>query len=239
MRYLGGKSRTARQIAGCINTIRQPGQPYWEPFVGAGWVLARVRGEPIFASDANQALIFMWQRLQRGWEPPAVVTEEQYAIARSGGYDAALTAFVGFGCSFGGKWFGGYARGNTSPKMVKRSLLDKSKWFENVHFFAADFLTCYPPTSSCLIYCDPPYDDTTGYGAVPKFSTIKFWDRVRLMETCGHTVIVSEYQAPDDFTCILEMPTKTEMRTVDNGREARTERLFRLGEHTPIQPGLF
>jgi len=35
MQYLGGKSRTRNEIAAYLNRIRRPGQPYWEPFVGA------------------------------------------------------------------------------------------------------------------------------------------------------------------------------------------------------------
>ena len=64
MRYMGGKSRTAGIIAGYLNMIREPGQPYWEPFVGAGWILERIRGTGAnFASDANPYLIAMWQAL--------------------------------------------------------------------------------------------------------------------------------------------------------------------------------
>ena len=40
--------------------------------------------------------------------------------------DHVLTGFVGFGCSFGGKWFGGYARnagGTNYAAQSKRSLL--------------------------------------------------------------------------------------------------------------------
>ncbi len=239
MRYLGGKSQTRNQIAAYLNRIRKPGQPYWEPFVGAGWVLEKIKGQPIYASDANAALVFMWQRLQRGWEPPNVVTEEMYQEAKAGRYDAALTAFIGFGCSFGGKWFAGYARGENRnwAQEASNSISQKSNRFEQAIFFCADFLTCYPPESGCLIYCDPPYEDTTAYGAVPPFDHSRFWERVRQLESGGHTVIVSEYQAPDDFSPVVEMVTKTDMHTT-SGKDRRVERLFRLGQHRPLQPSL-
>lgn len=236
MRYLGGKSRTANQISGYLNVIRQPGQPYWEPFVGAGWVLAKIRGGDIYASDANPALIAMWQALQAGWEPPAVVTEEMHKAAKRGEYEPHLEAFIRFGCSFGGDWNGGYARGNTSPQMVKNSLMRKLRM--DAQFFHADFITCPAPAPACLIYCDPPYDDTTGYGNVPPWNPQAFWQRVRELEGEGHTVVVSEYKAPTGFDCVVRMPTKTEIRT-QNGRELRIERLFRYGNHKPLQPQLF
>ena len=63
------------------------------------------------ASDVNRPLITMYKALQDGWIPPSTVTEEMYAEYK-GIQDAEdpLTAFIGIGCSFSGKWFGGYAR---------------------------------------------------------------------------------------------------------------------------------
>ena len=239
MQYLGGKSRTRNQIAAYLNRIRKPDQPYWEPFVGAGWVLEKVKGQPIYASDANEALIFMWQRLQQGWQPPKVVTEEMYQQAKAGELPSQEVAFIGFACSYSGKWFAGYARGedrNYATEGYNR-LLKTVNRLDSVHFFTANFLECYIPAYGCLIYCDPPYEDTTAYGALPPFDSAKFWQRVRWLEGHGHTVIVSEYQAPPDFSCVVEMPTKTDMHT-RNGKDHRIERLFRLGEHQLLQPSL-
>ena len=230
MRYSGGKSRVKKQISGYLNESRQPGQPYWEPFVGPCWVLMGITGDDLtFASDACQPLILMWQRLQRGWRPPEQVTKTQYAAARRGEYDAATTAFVGFGCSWGGMWFAGYARGEGRnwAKESQASALKKARATQHVHFFAADFLTCYPPAQGCLIYCDPPYAGTTGYKAEGPFDHAAFWERVRWYEAHGHTCVVSEYEAPDDFGCVLEIPTRTSL-TTRNEKERRTERLFRL-----------
>lgn len=237
MKYLGGKSKTANQIAAYLNQIRQPGQPYWEPFVGAGWVLERVKNKPIFASDANPYLVELWRAVQAGWVPPDTVSEEDYRRAMAGELTESMTAFVGFACSYGGKWFGGYARGGDQnyAKMGQQSLLRKAARAEDgIFFFYADFLECYVPARGCLIYCDPPYNDTTGYGAVGKFDTEAFWARVRWLENHGHTVVISEYAAPDDFSCVLEMFTKTDMHTRD-GKDPRIEKLFRLGEHPKFQ----
>jgi len=241
MRYLGGKSKTANQIAAYLNQIRQPSQPYWEPFVGAGWILERIKGQPIFASDANPHLIELWRAVQAGWIPPELVTEEDYKEAMAGELTNPMTAFVGFACSYGGKWFGGYARGEDRnwAKEGQQSLLSKIARSDNgIHFFYAAFLECFVPAYNCLVYCDPPYENTTGYGAVGEFDTVAFWERVRWLENHGHTVVVSEYQAPDDFSCVLEMPTKTDMHT-KNGKSPRIEKLFRFGEHPKFQGTLW
>lgn len=244
MRYLGGKARTRNEICAYLNMVRQPGQPYWEPFVGGGWVLEKIKGQPTYASDANEALIAMWQALQDGWEPPSVVTETMYLEAKAGMYEPALTAFIGFGCSFGGKWFAGYAgfdkrnRRNYAQNSFNSLTRKINKFGDICHFFAADFLTCHAPDANCLIYCDPPYENTTAYGAVPPFDHAKFWERVRWLEKRGHTVIVSEYQAPNDFSPVLEIITRTDMDTI-NGKDQRVEKLFRYGQHVPLQPKLF
>ena len=53
----------------------------------------------------------MWKALQSGWEPPDIVTEAEYQYIKDHkDEDPALAGFVGFGCTFGAKWFAGYAR---------------------------------------------------------------------------------------------------------------------------------
>lgn len=234
MKYLGGKFRTAESIAGYLNSVRVPGQAYWEPFVGATWVLRRINAPHRYASDINPYLINMWNAAINGWIPPENVSEEEYADIKNniGDYKPELVAFVGFATSWGGKWFGGYARDPSSDRNYaregSRSILRAVPRVKDVTFFVADFLEYDPPKDNMLIYCDPPYQDTTKYDFAPKFDHDKFWDRVRELSGKGHDLVVSEYQAPDDFTCVLEMSTKTDLSTADGSKDDRTERLFSL-----------
>jgi DNA adenine methylase len=230
MRYLGGKSRIANQIAAYINNIRKPGQTYWEPFVGGGSVLARIHSEPIFASDIHPQLIKLWLAVQSGWVPPEVVTEEDRRRAKNGEFSDALTAFIGFGASWGGCWFSGLSK--DAAKESSKSIVKKFSKMTRPHFFEGDFLECLPPAEGCLIYCDPPYEGTTSYNGVKRFDTLLFWQRVRELEDRGHTVVVSEYQAPDDFGCVWELPTKINLT---NGMLTRIERLFRFGSYPMFQ----
>lgn len=230
MRYLGGKSKLGKQIAYVINTIRRPGQPYWEPFCGSCWVTIHVRSAPRYCSDGCYELIEMWKALQNGWIPPRVVTEEMYAEAKAGKYDPALTAFIGFGSSFAGKWFAGYARDRRSNRNFAQAAtsgaLQRTGQMQDVGFFFADYKDAHHPALEALVYCDPPYGGAEGYdGVMFPFSIVEFWRHVRGWIYRGHTVIVSEYAAPDDFVCIRAMPTATEIRTT-NGRDPRIERLF-------------
>lgn len=225
MRYLGGKSKTRKQISTFIESKRQ-GERYLEPFVGGGWVLQEISGIRT-ASDMNKALIVMYQELQKGWIPPDKVTEEMYqeykAVQDS---NDPCTAFIGIGCSFGGKWFGGYARQNSNYDFAiggRNSLLRQLPKIKDVEFIHRNYVEFSPRNH--IIYCDPPYANTTGYDGCPPFDTIEFWNVMREWSK-KNKVIISEYSAPEDFECVLEIPTKTIIRDSQNTPIHTTEKLF-------------
>lgn len=224
MQYMGGKSRTWKQICAFLNSVRKPGRTYLEPFVGGAWVLQGMAGNRI-ASDANRALITMYKALQEGWIPPEYVTQEEYTVAKSASDDDPIKAFCGIGYSWGGKWWGGYADPKSDKNHLgnpKYTLFKKLAHMKGVDFRYGDYRQ-YTPQGS-LIYLDPPYAETTSYGATGGFDSTEFWNVVRTWSQ-NNTVVISEYKAPDDFECVLSMPTKIEMRS-KNGREDRVEKLF-------------
>ena len=224
MRYMGGKARTASHIVAFLESVRKPSQVYVEPFVGAGWILTKLEGERI-ASDSCLDLILLWESLQKGWIPPDTISEAEYQQLKASTIPSALRAFAGFGCSFAGKWFGGYARSGSRnyASNARNSLLKKVQQLNDVRFICTDYASLKP--TDALIYCDPPYSGTTGYGATEKFDWVRFWGTVRQW-SAANTVIISEYAAPDDFACVLEIPTKTDMRIASGDKERRIDRLF-------------
>jgi len=222
MQYLGGKSKTRKQISAFLESVRK-GKEYLEPFVGGAWVLQEMSGYRI-APDSNKALITMYSALQDGWLPQEDVSESLYAAYKAKQDDTdPLTAFIGIGCSFGGKWFGGYARqkGYNFAAGGRRALQKQLPYIMGVRFLAQDYREWYPKNK--LIYCDPPYENTTGYK--DKFDHLAFWDTMRKW-SYGNTVVISEYKAPKDFSCVLEIPTKTIIRDAENKPLQSVERLF-------------
>jgi DNA adenine methylase len=222
MQYLGGKSKIRKEISEFLESVRN-GRDYLEPFVGGAWVLQEMTGTRS-ASDNNAALITMYQYLQKGWMPPENVSEELYAQYKQKQDPAdPLTAFIGIGCSFGGKWFGGYARqtGYNFASGGKRALQKQLPLIMNVTFSHKDYREIDPKNK--LIYCDPPYANTTGYK--DKFDSSVFWETMRLWSK-DNTVVISEYCAPDDFICVKQIPTKTIIRNTNNVPIATTEKLF-------------
>ena len=244
MQYLGGKSRIAKYVGPYLNDLRAVMElsegrivPYWEPFIGAGWIMSRIDHGPAWGSDYHAGLISIWQALQEGWRPPEHVSEEDYYKAKEGppGPDRA---FIGFAVSFTGKWWGGFARGRVYASSSGNSLLKKFKAMPKpITFYQADFFKAEPPRPRMLIYCDPPYAGSVRYPGTPKWKPAKFWRRVIELEEEGHTVIVSEYEAPPGFSCIWHKPVKLDVRSGEGENLPRVERLFRYGDHIPIRKG--
>ena len=209
MQYQGGKSRIAKDIVFKIREMYPTATEIWEPFCGGGaMTLALAKeGFRVHASDAHEDLIFMWQALMRGeTEPFADVTEVDYAALKTAP-PSARRGFVGFGASFGGGWFGGFAR---RPYDTRRNIAAESRRNISrlqplpISFTLADY-TSTP--DHVLVYADPPYIGTKAYKNAPAFDHAAFWSWVRNRR--GPTFI-SELQAPDDMEIVWRKRHKSQ-----------------------------
>lgn len=238
MRYVGSKKRIAKRILDEILSRRENRDVYWEPFCGGlnSFSVVAPHFRKAFASDAHQDLILMWQTIQGGWIPPTEVTEEEYQDLRAA-EPSALRGFVGMGGSFGGKWFGGYARGgfnsDGSPRNHQResstaavqrmaSLSEIDVTFRNASYSEGS------AGPGFVVYCDPPYASTLGYRGTDEFDSESFWKWCRKQSRAGALVLVSEYTAPDDFTCVAEFSHRMSVALTGN-RKVTTERMFMWG----------
>ena len=227
IQYFGGKAKIAKYIVPFLESQRKDNQSYLEPFVGGANIVCKMTGER-YAYDYNEYLIEMYKAVQQGYELPNELNEEQYKyIKNNKDENKALSGFVGFGCSFAGKWFGGYARDKRKSCdfafTSKNGLLNKMSTMQDVKFEWKDYKTLQP--KGFLIYCDPPYANTTKYTGTPDFDTEIFWDIMREWSK-DNDVYISEYNAPDDFISVLEIPTKTDIRDTNGTPIYRTEKLF-------------
>ena len=223
MRYLGGKYKIRKQVASFLETVRD-GRDYLEPFVGGANILSEMSGTRT-ASDSNTALITMYKALQEGWIPPEYISEDMYQKYReTRDKDDPLTAFMGIGCSFGGKWFGGYARGGINRNYAgeaRSSLVKLAPLIKDAHFNACLYSNYTP--ENMLIYCDPPYEGTTGYR--DNFDSLSFWNVMREWSK-NNIVVISEFKAPVDFRCVLSIDSRTSIRNGENISASTVEKLF-------------
>ena len=227
MRYQGGKSRIAKQIAMEIER-ESNSNIFVSLFCGTCSVESKLTGfKTKILNDKHKYLIDMLNGVKNGYELPEYISEEQYKYIRDHkNDDPILTGFVGFGCSFGGKWFGGYARNKTGTNYAlqsKKSLLKDMSTLMDAEFICMDYRDVKLP-DNCVVYADPPYDGTTGYGN-EKFDSNTFWEYMRKISR-EHLVFISEQSAPDDFISIWKKPFTRTLDVNKNNQFKVTEKLF-------------
>lgn len=220
MRYFGGKARIANKIIPIISSARQG--LYVEPFVGGCNTFCKME-DPKLGLDVVPELIELWEALQGGWKPPKTVTKEMYQAAKDGLITGADRAFIGFGCSFGGKWFGGYARSanRNYAENAYNSLMKKLPGIKEASFRVQDYFTF--DISDATIYCDPPYAGHVQPGTRSNFDHDMFWEHTKHLAT-KNIVFVSEVTAPVGEV-VWEQTVAIDMQT--NNR-TRTEKLYKL-----------
>ncbi|PCI53657.1 MAG: adenine methyltransferase [Alphaproteobacteria bacterium] len=228
---MGSKNRISKHILPIILENRKRGQWYVEPFVGGANLIDKVGGNRIGA-DFNEYLPALYSSLQSGWIPPTILTEHEYSHikANKDQYSNALVAFVGFACSYAAKWFGGYCRGFDATGKPRdyigeayRNVMKQAGNLQGIKFVHSSYDELEIPENS-IIYCDPPYENTTKYK--DSFDHDKFWQWCRDMSLAGHDVFISEYNAPADFQCIWEKEIISSL-TRDTGAKKGIERLFK------------
>lgn len=81
---------------------------------------------------------------------------------------------------------------------------------------------CIP--GGAVVYCDPPYASTTGYGG--GFDHPAFYAWCRAVGN-RHPLFVSEYWMPSDFRCVTELEVRALMGATANA-SVRVEKIFTL-----------
>jgi DNA adenine methylase len=242
MKYMGSKARIAKYILPIILKNRKPNQLYVEPFCGGCNMIDKV-SSPRIANDSNQYLISMWKALQDKWEPPIEISRDDYNIAREAmrgsykNFPNYLIGYIGFNCSYSGKFFGGYA-GKTKTKLgtirdyqleAYKNIHKQIRKLNDVTFECLEYYKL--ELNNCIVYCDPPYKGTTKYNN--DFNHEEFWQYVRDMSV-NNEVYVSEYNAPDDFECLWSMEVNSSLSANGKigGNKKSVEKLFKLRSKT-------
>ena len=232
MKYMGGKYFLAKDISQVMkqSVVDKDATDYLEPFCGALSVLTHMNENyNCVASDYHPDLIQLWKEVQAGsFQTPASMDEQEYLRIKELPSPSALKAFAGFGLSFGGKFFAGYANKYKNDKKedflqeVINSLKRKHPKIQNVEFICKAYDTWNPIKK--IIYCDPPYQitknpikyrrDTKHYD---KFDNERFWDIMRKWSQSNY-VFISETYAPGDFIPIWQ---KESYRSASQSKKTR------------------
>jgi hypothetical protein len=128
MKYLGGKQRLGKHLSPVLKelwnyVLEITGKQldgYLEPFCGSLGVfrnMTDLNTNKLIANDYHPDLIQMWNEVKYGtFIYPDAVSEEEYIAAKKLESPNALKAFIGFGMSFGGRFFGAFAHKYTNDK---------------------------------------------------------------------------------------------------------------------------
>lgn len=200
---------------------------FYSLFCGSCAIESRIISKNKTINDSHKYLIQMFKALQNGWIPPENISEQEYfEIKKNVDKSPELSGFVGFGCSFGGKWWGGYARYVTKngnhARESKNSLMKKIKGLKDAKFFNKSYSE-FLGIENAVIYLDPPYKKTTGYTNEVEFNHDEFWNWVR-ENSKNNLVFISEISAPKDFVSIWEKQITRQINHNDNFKSS--EKLF-------------
>lgn len=236
MRYHGGKARSAAWIGREILRYRRGETRFVSLFCGGLSVEVEMASyfKEVICSDNHPYLMAFWQELQKGWEPPKSVSEKEYRrVWNNRDENPALTGFVGFAMSWGGKFFGGYARRRDGERdyctQGRNTSLKKINALKGASFLCSDYRNVSIRTSD-FVYCDPPYEGKQqryGKRSCEVFDSAAFWKYIRELSRVV-TVLVSEENAPSDFVEVWSREELNHLRKqkVGQRRGKRTERLF-------------
>lgn len=230
MVYMGSKNRIAKDLIPIITKDLQPNQWYVEPFVGGANLIDKVNHKFKLGSDINRYLIALLQYVQDGGELPEFISKDTYLEVKNDKDNFAdwYIGYIGFICSFNSKFFNGYSglyktkSGAEKNYQTQRTNNILKQNLQNITFKCCSYDELIIPDNS-IIYCDPPYQNTTKYK--DDFDSDKFWDWCRLKAKEGHKVFVSEYNAPDDFECIWQKEINSNLGGTS---KKATEKLFTI-----------
>lgn len=233
MQYFGGKQRIAKPLSEFLNAQMESGQVFVDLFCGSCNVVSNIRQDvERYANDKNKYLPTLFSQLQKGMVLPTSVSEEFYQEVKqlpdSSLENMAIKAFIGFGCSFAGKWWGGYARGGEGRDYALNaynSTMKKMSKMRDVKFINMDYYDFICPKGA-LVYCDIPYKNTTQYSAVGEFDHDKFYSWVKDQVDCR--ILISEYKrnVPAGAEIIWEYSSKKDIRNSLGKQENTIEVLF-------------
>ena len=234
MQYMGGKQRIAKHLCKFLNNQMQPGDTFVDLFCGSCNVVSNIRQDVSrVANDLNKYLPALFSSLQSDFTLPKNVTEDMYQTVKTMPEETqtqlALKAFVGFWCSFAGKWWGGYARcgsGRNYAESAYNSTVKKAAKMTDVVFLNKSYCDVDIADGS-VVYCDIPYKNTTSYSAVGEFDHEAFYIWLKeISKRCK--VFVSEYEhnVPDFCEVVWRHESKKDMRDVEGVQQKTVEVLF-------------
>ncbi|QYC51365.1 hypothetical protein [Acinetobacter phage BUCT628] len=232
MKYMGSKNRIAKHLLPIMLAEAEKNNitTWIEPFVGGANMIDKV--PDIYKRvgyDLNEHAIYALIGIRDDVEQfPDNLNESEYNKLK-GLPPCTIGSWVRIACSFGGIFESKLAADRTGlrnyAQEAKRNALKQSPKIQYVDFICESYENL--DFENCLIYCDPPYQGTSGY-KTGSFDHERFFDWCR-NQAKKNIVFVSEYNAPDDFIEVWRGEVKTNFAsTRKKATHNAVEKLFRV-----------
>lgn len=248
--YQGSKNRLAKYIIPILNKLIKENncEIFIDACCGGANIIANTKYPIIcnkkYGFDNNKYLIALFDKIKFDNLEYIHIDENEYKKVKqdfllgNNTYEDWYYGYVGFLFSYGTVFMDSYARGNDNkgnPRNMgkerytnlfnqKEALKDTIFTVQNIFDINLDKLN-----KNMLIYIDHPYKDTKQYNR-QKFDTEKFWNLVREMsKRC--IVVVSEYEAPNDFITIWKKDLLQNINRKALDRQLATEKLFVIKDY--------
>lgn len=211
MKYMGSKRRIAKHILPImIAEADRLGITKWiEPFVGGANLIDKVpdRFERV-GYDLNEHVIYALKDIRDNPNSLDIELNEDIYNSFKGRVAEEITSWVRIACSYGGIFESKLAADKSGKRdyhqEAYRNAQKQQPLIQGVDFIHADYRDLSFKDS--LIYCDPPYQNTSGY-KTGDFNHEEFFEWCRSQKENGNVVFVSEYEAP--FTEVWRGEIKT------------------------------
>lgn len=238
MRYVGSKNKLSKELAPIIQSyVTRDTKGYLEPFVGGANMIDKIQCKKRIGCDIHEELIELLKYAQEfsGLLPERILEDTYIEVKNNKDkYEKWYLGLVGFCASFSAKYFGGYARDSKDDSSGKwsagaiKNLKKQSPNLEGIDFKCTSFLELpKDKIKDYVIYCDIPYRNTTKY-KTETFPYEEFYQWVKDM-SIHNTVLISEYNMPDEFNCIWSTETTVNMdsnKIAGDSKNIRVEKLF-------------
>jgi len=235
---MGSKNKISKELKPIIESyITDKTEAYIEPFVGGANMIDKIKFENKIGYDIHKELISLLNYVKDEKNIlPKTFTEEEYMKVKNNkkDYEDWYVGLVGFCGSFGASYFTGFARsfksdGKTERDMPNETIRNIQKQrpnLKNITFINDSYLNI--DVKNSLIYCDPPYKNTSKYKDIINYD--EFYEWCIKMVKNGNTVLVSEYNIEHkNFKLIWRKEVKCNINNQTLDKETkRIEKLYKV-----------
>lgn len=239
MKYIGSKAKIAKEIVPIIQKYINDNNisTYKELFVGGANVIDKIKCKLKIASDIDDGLIELYKTTINNPEalemlPQRLEREDYYKIRDSiiyaKWYRYAVLLFGSYNSRIYGGCYGAYAKTKDGKirDYYRESINNYKKQIpslKDIVFTDGDYRNFN--NNQSLIYCDIPYKNSIGFKS--EFNHEEFWAWAE-EQSKNNIIIVSEYEAPENWKCIWQKQVKTHQN--NRNKLVKTEKLFILRE---------